>query len=133
MKRIKTRQGHTYLPTRPNFPNDFNDRMKDEILDRLAGKFLTLFLLQKEGMAKGKGEIGVVMVSMVGLFSPYMEAAFVPHSRMLGPMAPIAEVMEPGDFDPECTMAVCLFYDHRLQQAFHPNSDVGLFLLERAS
>lgn len=132
MKKVKTRQGHTYLMMRPNFPNDFDDRMKDEILDRLANKFLPLHLLQKEGMAKENDQIGVVMVSVIGLLSKYMEAAFVVRSKMSGPMGAVRELVEPGDFDPEKELAIALFYDHRHQQPFHPNSSVGLFILERA-
>ena len=58
---IKTRQGHTYLNSRPNFPNGFDDNLKDEILDRLSGKYFPLHGLQRTGMEKSNGEIGVVI------------------------------------------------------------------------
>lgn len=132
MKKIKTKAGNTYVSTRPNFPNDFDDAMKDEVLDRLSRAFMKFESLQRQGIAMSHHQIGVVMVSVIGLFCTEMEAAYVPLSKMTGPMAPLAELIEPGDFDQNKEVAVCLFYDHRLQQPFHPNSSVGLFILGRA-
>lgn len=131
-KKVKTRGGHVYYSSRMNFPVDFDDGMKDEVLDRLAHAFDKLHGLAKQGVAMSRGETGTVMVSLIGLLSPNMEAAYVQKSRMNGPMAAIAPLIDEGDYDVSTQLHVSLFYDHRLSQPFHPNSDVGMFLLEKA-
>lgn len=130
LKVLKTQHGHDYYTTRQNFPPSFDDNIKDEILNRMAHHFSRLNQLARTGCAMSGGEIGTVMLSLCGLFSDNMEAMYVCKSKMDGPLSVIAPLIDQGDWEIGKQLHVSLFYDHMFQSCFHPNSDVGMFLLE---
>jgi hypothetical protein len=129
--KIRTSLGHTYLrkdvPSRENWPEAYDDGLKDEILNRLSRAYPKLRDIAITGW-KESDEIGTMMVSMRGLFADKMMAAYMPKSRCNGPLEYVHSTINEGEFHPVNKLHITLFYDHMLEP-FHPASQVGIFYM----